>query len=78
MRIKRLRLKIDAGTLSGNLSKDDKGRSLCILNKSHVGHNVVISETQAHYPKCVSTKICKHGPLNRFVSGADKKVASQN
>ena len=39
MRIKRLRLKIDAGTLSGNLSKDDKGRSLCILNKSDVGQS---------------------------------------
>ena len=51
-RIKRLFLKIDTGTVSRNLSQYNKGPSLCILNKSDVGHNEVILETQAHHPQC--------------------------
>ena len=47
MGIKTLFLKIDTGTLSGNLSKYNKGPSLFILYKSDVGHNEVILETQA-------------------------------
>ena len=52
MAIKNLFLKNDTGTLSGTLSKDNKWQSLRILNKSHVGHNEVILETQAHNPQC--------------------------
>ena len=50
--MKGLFLKNDTSTLSGNLSNDNKWLSLPILNKSHVGHNEVISETQAHHPQC--------------------------
>ena len=45
-------LKIDAGTLTGNLSKDNVGLSLFILYKLDVGHNEVILETQAHQRQC--------------------------
>ena len=55
--MKGLFLKIDTNTLRGCLSKENKGLILCIFKKSEVVHNEVISETQAHHPKCLHKDI---------------------